>query len=194
MRPGLVNRSITPGPGSYVSRSTNEGLAFSIAGRVAARVPSQSPGPGTYRPNIRPTEEQSPSFGMGTSDRPPINARSKTPGPGTYSAQSPAKTSPQWTLKGKARRLVQKHTPGPGTYEVPGTRSAKAFSIYPRLPGVFDGKSEAPAPNAYSPVPVFPTVQISLGKAMRPGLSKTTAVPGPGSYSPKLVESEATPM
>jgi hypothetical protein len=116
-----VQRSRTPGPGTYDTRGNLEGLQFSVSTRPGGRSKSSTPGPGQYKPHTANhlQFESAPKASFGASSRSEL-VPSKSPGPGAYEAWSVlggscnCRSMPRYTICGKRPEPQTQTTPGPG--------------------------------------------------------------------------------
>ena len=120
VRQSLSNKSSTPGPGIYETKSfTSEGPSFSFRPKLVLNSKNFVPGPGKYSPSSSLVKEKSPSWPQAKDEKGKnINAKKSSPGPGTYSNVSTL-SGPKWGFGNEIRgKMLMSKVPGPGSYDI----------------------------------------------------------------------------
>ena len=93
-----------------------------MPGRSEAKL-KDTPGPGQYSPNTKPTKKAAPAYVTGTEVRKSkaVEILNHNPGPGTYKLNSSfGKTNTGFGFGSASRDPLRKGgSPGPGAYKVP---------------------------------------------------------------------------
>jgi len=178
---GWINRSTTPGPGTYNLGGTNEGPKWSVKGRYDPRTDNFVPGPGTY--NRPSTVGDGPKYGF--AGKGAYLAGAQGPGPGAYNpavGQS-RPSSPNWGF-GTGNRDAMKASgyPGPGTYNLYDSTPGPHYSIRGRH--ALGDRNFTPGPGTYQPGYLgHAPPQFGFGSGAQRGGLSAPQTPGPGTYS-----------
>ena len=202
LRNGKLSQS--PGAGTYsIPSKMVEGPSFPMGQKLREGGSSTAlklPGPGQYDTQNRDnqTMKGGPKYGLGTSQRPSMVARSiaTVPAPGAYEFSLVDRTRNPVFGFGSSKRGAggksQANIPGPGTYSLKGVTGAegRSSSIHGRLAykPIEASGGLTPGPGAYE----SHTKNKAKDPAWGTGTSKRTgevskhlaAIPGPGTHSP----------
>ena len=186
-RHDLVRTTVAPGPGKYtVIAEEIEGPKFSFAGRHIQKLKNETPGPGYYDTLSATMSLDRPiSAILGTSKRDdsPNKLNQTIPGPAKYDIRGDMSH-----IGHRFGTEIRKFTkappnPGPGTYDLTPIRAAKGTFIAGKHPEI--SHKIVPGPGAYDAVDIrsSTTPAYSISRGNRTTFSKTSVIPGPGSYS-----------
>lgn len=185
-----------PGPGCYDPNSDKVKKRYptykigSAKRRQLYESDPNFPSPTTYHPNplANSTRPKTPSWRIGTGQRPKLYNTSIAPGPGMYNLSSRSTNGPKYTLRGKYKLKSESCSPGPGMYN-----SDNQSNLF-RSPAWKIGTSQRgddlqrtirdsfPGPGKYRPVVKRKhSNNIKIGKEKRSGFVKNNN-PGPGQY------------
>jgi len=165
-----------PGPGAYDAPSSPRGVASTMAGKKAVKVPNETPGPGAH--------ENPTSIGKGTKHsigRPLHSKPAMVPGPGSYEAKG-LFSGPKFSV-GLPRQGLKTQVPGPGAYDHEKFTTIQQNAQYsmptsPRQKGV--KCEDIPGPGAHpkkTSVGEGPKFSVGL-----PQKKRAESTPGPGEY------------
>lgn len=188
--PGAGRHS--PGPGNYNPNDTHSkkqaakwGFGSSIR-KDSKR--DNSPSPDSYNVSALDSKKKtSPSFGFGSSNRPPLSARTFSPGPGNYNSPTRLIEKSGYYMGSRIQSKKKDDLPGPGNYN-PEDKYCKTKNPDCKIGTSPRGestkyKASIPGPGNYQYYnPAFDKgPYVKIGSEQR-GKKLKSDTPGPGSY------------
>ena len=123
-----VSKSI-PAPGHYtISKGAFGKKGILMGEKLKSLSNLNTPGAGTYEPDVSPTKKQLPRFSMGAKLKPELS-KLNVPGPGSYvnEGQKLRQSAPSYGFGSSKRPEIggnsKFQTPGPGNYKLPNKMS-----------------------------------------------------------------------
>ena len=182
----------SPGPGVYnpsddFSKTQNPQFKFGSSTRKEFKKDA-SPAPNAYElKSLDSRKKSSPSFGFGSSKRPPLSQITNAPGPGNYDTPSKIVEKNGYYMGMKVSPRKRDDMPGPGNYDPEfklNKSKSPTFVIGSSMRGYSNKyKESVPGPgnyNYYNPaLDKGPNVKIG---SERRGWMKSNDTPGPGDY------------